>query len=227
MATTPRVKTRATSRSRPRRTRRAPLGADRSARSGQAKCATRPAILVPDVLGARWSSPDAEAYRARFIHETFGVDTIATALRRTHGCIAAAARALRCSRATVQRYLRVYPALREIAQDEIELALDLCEQSLIHDAVNGDADARRFFLLTRGRARGYVIRKEVVPARDQPLNPAQQQNTLMILDGNKQAYLDGLRQMRETARVGQNARLDTAAVALAAGGNANNRNGPG
>lgn len=55
---------------------------------------------------------------------------------------------LGCARNTVLRYLDQYPELRETAQDEVELALDLAEQSLFVDAASGEPDARRFLLLS-------------------------------------------------------------------------------
>jgi len=66
----------------------------------------------------------------------------------------------------------------------------------------------------------------VVTTHVQPLNPAAQQHTLVIADGDKSAYLSKLQAMRDAARAGQNAPLDAMAVAWPAGGNANTGNSP-
>jgi len=63
-----------------------------------------------------------------------------------------AARVLRCARKTVMRYLDTYPEVTQIAQDEVELALDMAERSLFVDAASEEPDARRFLLLTCSRA---------------------------------------------------------------------------
>jgi hypothetical protein len=167
-----------------------------------------------------------EAHRRRYIHEKFRPEQIAWALRKTKGGIAAASKVLGCARNTVLRYLDAYPELRETAQDEVELALDLAEQSLFVDAASGDPDARRFLLLTRGRDRGYILRRETTGATGHGL-PSSRDNSVIVIDGDKQQYLDGLRRMREAALGVQSAPPDAMAVATPAGGNAHNGNGPG
>lgn len=114
------------------------------------------------------------------------------------------------SKGTLLRYLTPYPDLRKLADDEVELVLDLCEESLFHDAIHGDADARRLVLLTRGRSRGHVIRRETTGTHGQPLNPPEQNNAVIIVGGSKQEYLEGLRQMRGAER---EARRETRATA--------------
>ena len=133
-----------------------------------------------------------------------------------------------CTRQTVRRYLDLYPELRETAQDEGERALDVTEPSLFLDTDSGDPEARQYLLLTHGRDRDYILRREVTGATGQPLNPAEQHNPVVVIDGNKTEYLEKLRQMRELARGGQNARLDamTLPVPPPAGGDANSGNDP-
>ncbi len=119
------------------------------------------------------------------------------------------------------RYLDTYPEVTQIAQDEVELALDMAEHSLFVDAASGEPDARRFLLLTRGRARGYVIRRDVTGANGQPLNSAAQNNAVIVVDGNKEQHLAGLRQMRDAARAGQSAPLDARSVPVPRDGRGN------
>jgi hypothetical protein len=114
-------------------------------------------------------------------------EQIARTLRATKGGIAAAVRVLRCTSKTVRRYLDQYPELREIASDEVELALDLAEHSLFVDGASGDTEARRFLFLRRRRDRAQLIRREAVPAHGLPLNPAEQHNTVIVVDGTKRS----------------------------------------
>jgi hypothetical protein len=139
------------------------------------------------------------SYRARYVHTKFRPETIAKALRRTRGGIAATARALQCSRTTIQRYLSVYPTLRELADEERELALDLAQHSLYVDAAAGEPRARKFLLLTLGRDRGFVLRREVTGATGQPWS-SPHDNGVIVIRGDKQEYMEGLRRLREAAR---------------------------
>lgn len=206
MSRTRTPKTKPTPRSTSKPTARA--SARRSARSATTRALTRagvapveqPPPILAHIQNAQRYYSDA-SYRAAYVHEKFSPKQIAEALRRTRGTLAAAARMLRTTPNTLRRYLALYPDLKQVADDEIELALDVCEQGLIHDAVHGDPDARRFFLLTRGRARGYIIRREVTGANGAPIHPGDTQNNVIIVGGDKAEYLEGLRQMREAARV--------------------------
>lgn len=207
---------------RPKSKPTAKASARRSARSAttRALTPTRPAfdfsseppppILAHIQNAQRYYSDDA--YRAAYVHEKFSPKQIAEALRRTRGTLAAAARLLRTTPNTLRRYLTLYPELKQVADDEIELALDVCEQGLIHDAVHGDPDARRFFLLTRGRARGYIIRREVTGANGAPIHPGDTQNNVIIVGGDKAEYLEGLKRMRDAARVSMRVTPVSAAV---------------
>lgn len=139
------------------------------------------------------------AHRKRYVHEKFTPGQVAWALRTTKGGIAAASRVLGCARNTVLRYLDQYPELRETAQEEVELALDLAEHSSFVDAACGDPKARQFLLLTRGRARGYVLNKEVALTPGQPL-PSARHHTVVMIDGNKAECMAKVERMRETVR---------------------------
>ena len=165
-----------------------------------------------------------DAYRRRYIHEKFSPEQIARALRASKGGIAAASRVPGCTRKTVMRYLDKFPDLTEIAQDEVELALDMAEHSLFVDAPSREPDARRFLLLTRGRSRGYIIRREVTGATGQPVNQGDTNNTAILADGNKEQYLAGLRAIRDAARgAGQSVPRDVRPVPVPEHRNDNNR----
>jgi len=160
------------------------------------------------------------AYRMKYVHEKFTPEQIAQAIRRTKGGIAASARLLRCAKTTVQRYLALYPDLKQVAEDEVGLMLDVVEETLFHDAMHGDPEARRFVLLTRGRSRGYVLRREVTTTNGAPVGCGETHQTIIMIDGSKEQYLDGLRQMREYARAMQSA-PPVMPDALPAGGQGN------
>ena len=66
---------------------------------------------------------------------------IVRALRASRGGIAAAPRALQCTRKTMMRHLDVYTELAETAWYEVELALDLVEHSLFVDAASPRRDS--------------------------------------------------------------------------------------
>lgn len=208
MAMTPRSTAREQSRSRARRTSPRAAAASRlppnrlarnDARNGRFAQRNRAPVRVQHAPEPRRTS-DADdrdaAYRRRYVHERFTPHQIACALRASKGGIAATARVLKCTRQTVVRYLDVYPELRETAQEELELALDLAEHSLFVDAANGDPKARQFLLLTRGRSRGYVLYKESAPASGQP-DPTTRDSAVVVVGGSKAEYLEGLSQMRE------------------------------
>jgi hypothetical protein len=133
-------------------------------------------------------------------------------------------RALKRSRTTTQRYLSVYPAIRELADEEFELALDLAEHSLFVDAAAGEPKARKFLLLTLGRSRGYVLHQEVVVAHETSLGSSQQRNTRLVIDCDREPYLAKL---REYAREAQGRVLDARSVPLAGDGHGHNRDVPG
>jgi hypothetical protein len=172
---------------------------------------------------ANYSDP---SYRRRFVHDRFRPEQIARALRATKGGIAAASKMLGCTRNTVLWYLGQYPELRETAQDEVVRALDRAEHSLFPDAASGDPGARRFLLLARGRERGYVIRREGVTANGQPLSSAHG-NAVIVIGGDKQQYLDGLRRLRDATDAARSASINARSVPLPGDGHRHNGDLPG
>lgn len=90
------------------------------------------------------------------------------ALQQTRGNKAAAARALECSRNTIDRYIREYPTVKDAYEDVNSAGLDVAE-SLLHRFAEGSVqgqstreqlDAIKYLLSTKGKQRGYTKRSE-------------------------------------------------------------------
>ena len=93
-------------------------------------------------------------------HRLIEDDLILEALRKTGGRVWAAARLLRISPRTIWR--RIGPEqLDELRRDAMEEALDVAEIALQQRIAKGDWKAIRFFLLTRGKGRGYAFGRDV------------------------------------------------------------------
>jgi hypothetical protein len=96
--------------------------------------------------------------------EKYTADQMIRALTETHGMKSAAARALHCSRRTVDRYIDNYPTVREAYEDAREIVLDMAEAALFREIQNGNITAIIFTLKTVGKHRGYVERQELTGA---------------------------------------------------------------
>jgi hypothetical protein len=93
-------------------------------------------------------------------HRLISDELILKALEKTGGKVWAAARLLRINPRTIHR--RISPAqLDEIRSDGLEESLDVAELALQQRIRKGDWKALRFFLLTRGKSRGYVFGRDV------------------------------------------------------------------
>ncbi|MFH5805429.1 helix-turn-helix domain-containing protein [Alienimonas sp. DA493] len=114
--------------------------------------------------------PDKTDTRAKGRPERFRVSQVAGAIQAAGGVLTDAAEALGCSRSTVYEYLNRYPELRAVYDDCNEASLDVAESGLaafINGALPGGdgepqavdprlrLDAIKFYLRTKGKARGY------------------------------------------------------------------------
>lgn len=86
---------------------------------------------------------------------------IAEALVSTRGMLALAAKTLGISRTTLWSRLKTTPSLRAVAEEQADVILDIAEGHLVSAVVSGDMDQVRFYLRTKGRARGYGDRLEI------------------------------------------------------------------
>ena len=83
------------------------------------------------------------------------------ALTQARGIKAAAARALHCTRWTINRYIQRYPAVRIAYDDALQSSIDLAYSKLVDLVEQGDWSAIRFLLTTLGRDRGFTERFEM------------------------------------------------------------------
>ena len=97
----------------------------------------------------------------------FTVAQIITALEASAGIISAAARLLRCDVKTVYRYIERHAEIRSAMEDVVDERLDVAEAGLLKflsDSKNPvlQLKACEFYLLTKGKKRGYTKQTEVV-----------------------------------------------------------------
>lgn len=83
------------------------------------------------------------------------------AIQKAGGILAVAARALGCSRQTLYNYMERYPDVRAAYDEANETNLDVAEAVLLEQVRGKDKEQVRFYLRTKGRARGYGDRLTV------------------------------------------------------------------
>ena len=84
------------------------------------------------------------------------------AITASKGMIGAAARMVGCHRDTITDMAKRRPEVQEVIEAETELALDLTVLALFKAIDAGNVQAIKFFLLCKGRDRGYVLKSDVV-----------------------------------------------------------------
>ncbi len=82
------------------------------------------------------------------------------AIKGTGGIISSIASRVGCSWHTAKRYVKLYPTVGRAYDDECEAILDLAEVKTIGLIKEGDAMMIRYYLSTKGRHRGYVMKTE-------------------------------------------------------------------
>ena len=87
-------------------------------------------------------------------------EQIIEALQTANGLQAAAARALRVSRTTVNNWIRDNPAVKAAYEDVNETTIDKVEGKLLEQVNSGNIAAIIFYLKTKAKHRGYVERTE-------------------------------------------------------------------
>lgn len=86
--------------------------------------------------------------------------TIAKALEKTGGNMAAAAQILNVTRQAVSKRVNASPELKAICKNAEETLVDVAEHGLSKAVRKERAWAIRYVLSTKGRGRGYVTRQE-------------------------------------------------------------------
>jgi len=101
--------------------------------------------------------------------EQFTAVQVADALRKARGIKAVAARALGCSRVTVEAYCKRYPTVQAVVEEQRELLVDVAESHLTKWVDAGNERAVFWTLGTLGKDRGYVPREEHTGKDGEPL----------------------------------------------------------
>lgn len=70
--------------------------------------------------------------------------------------------AVRCgvTRDTIYQFLKRYPKMKDLLEDESERILDLAENKLFSKINDGESWAIKYLLSTKGKKRGYIERSE-------------------------------------------------------------------
>ena len=82
------------------------------------------------------------------------------AIPNSGGIITAIAQRVGCAWHTAQKYILAMPTVAQAYQDEVEKIGDLAETTLIKSIRDGDVSSAKFYLTTKARGRGYVMKTE-------------------------------------------------------------------
>jgi len=94
-------------------------------------------------------------------------DTIAAALRKSHGNLKLAAEMVGCNRETIRVRAAKNKTLQTIIHEERAAIIDVAESALYNRVLDGDMRAIEFTLRTIGKDRGYVEkRQEEITGKD-------------------------------------------------------------
>jgi hypothetical protein len=85
--------------------------------------------------------------------------------------LSGAARLLNRSRRSLELYILRHPLLSEFVAEMEAGFLDAVEHLHRHAALTGDLQTQRFFLTTKAKNRGYVVRNETTGKDGEPLLP--------------------------------------------------------
>ena len=99
----------------------------------------------------------------------FSTLDVAVALKRASGNISSAAKMLMRSRRSLEGFVLRTIELKDLMEDINEEFLDTVEDLYKKDAILGDGTARRFFLTTKGKDRGFTVRNEVSGKNGDPI----------------------------------------------------------
>jgi predicted transcriptional regulator len=90
--------------------------------------------------------------------ERFKPEEVSLALVEQKGIVSAAALKLKCSRRTVQKYIKHYASVREAAHEADETMKDFTEQMLYKNIAAAKEASIFFYLKCKARDRGYIER---------------------------------------------------------------------
>jgi hypothetical protein len=102
----------------------------------------------------------SQCYTVNNPQGAMAVEDVAAAIILHRGELAAIAKLLGRSRMSVSNFIARHQDLTDLRVEVFESALDAIESSYLEDALQGDPSAKKFFLTTRAKARGYTTRVE-------------------------------------------------------------------
>jgi hypothetical protein len=98
---------------------------------------------------------------------------IIKAIRGSGGIMSTVAKKLDVSWYTAKRYIDAFPETLQAYEEEQEAVLDMAEGTLLSSIKNGDVQASKWFLSTKGKRRGFSERLEQTGADGKPLYPVE------------------------------------------------------
>ena len=88
-------------------------------------------------------------------------EDIIEAIKGTGGIISTIAKKLNCSWTAADKYTSNWESTKKCLEDERETVLDLAESAVIREIQNGDIQAAKYMLSTKGKRRGYTEKQEI------------------------------------------------------------------
>jgi len=86
---------------------------------------------------------------------------VTEAIPGTGGILLKIAKKCFVDRGTLWRFLKKYPEMNKLIEQEKEKLIDIAEDSLIKNITEGEFQATKFFLQSKGRTRGYGEHKTI------------------------------------------------------------------
>lgn len=101
--------------------------------------------------------------------QRYTLEELIKAAEDQFGLVSLMARQLNCAPNTVRSYIKRYPTLAAVVNEQREGMVDRAEVSLRKAVLNGEQWAVALVLKTLGKSRGYVERQEVTGAENGPI----------------------------------------------------------
>ena len=100
---------------------------------------------------------------------TYKAEQIIEALKTAKGLKSHAAKALGCSRNTIDKYIKDYPTVATAYAEVNEKTIDDVESKLLNQIDDENITAIIFYLKTKAKHRGYIERQEVTGKDGSPV----------------------------------------------------------
>jgi hypothetical protein len=120
----------------------------------------------------------AQASKDRFAHPKYVLAQVSEALKESMGFVSIAAKRLGCERQTIYTWMEKHKELKQIREDAEDMSLDEAEVVLKTMIRAQNFPAVRFYLITKGRKRGYIERVEHTGAEGGPIEVADRSATI-------------------------------------------------